>query len=219
MAKKPASNGPTEADAPRCPWCSSALPQTGLATCPTCGASLTEPEAADVPGLTKIDPEAILRSRSPSQKSRGLMGWLSGEYRDRPAEAEPKVTFEPPDDEVRREMARSRAAMHAALGSAPRAVSYPFGAASEREMSIASGEGYDGGFGLAGRWNGDAMAVTRLPVYPWSLPMPGVGILAGAERAGALGANRCSVGTSLWTRYRERRSVAPAPAAEALAGD
>ena len=122
------------------------------------------------------------------------------------------------DDEVRREMARSRAAMSAAL-AAPRAISYPFGAAGERELSIARGEGYDGGFGLAGRWSGNPMAVTRLPVYPWSLPMPGVGMLAAVERAGALGANRCSVGTSLWKRWREGADVTVAPAAEALAGD
>ena len=123
------------------------------------------------------------------------------------------------DGEVRREMARSRAAMAAALGQAPGAVSYPFGAFGVREIEIARAEGYDSGFGLAGHWTGDPMAVTRLPVYPWSLPMPGVGVLAAVERAGALGANRCAVGTSLWKRWRERGSTVPAPAVEALAGD
>lgn len=120
MGKKPAPDVPT--DAARCPWCSAALRQTGLATCPSCGASLTETDAADVPGLTRIDPAAILRSRSPSQKSRGLMGWLSGEYRDRSAEAEPKGTFEPPDDEVRREMLRMEVVALEARVEAQRAI-------------------------------------------------------------------------------------------------
>ena len=110
MAKKRVPDVPTDADPAHCPWCSAVLRVAGLTTCPTCGASLTESEAADVPGLTKIDPEAILRARSPSQKSRGLMGWLSGEYRDKPAATEPKATFEPPDDEVRREMLRMEVA-------------------------------------------------------------------------------------------------------------
>ena len=122
-------------------------------------------------------------------------------------------------DEVRREMARSRAAMAAALGRAPCAISYPFGAFGVREVEVARGEGYDSGFALAGRWSGDAMAVTRLPVYPWSLPMPGVGRLAGIERAGAAGANRCAVGTSLWKRWREERERGSVSTIEALAGD
>lgn len=123
------------------------------------------------------------------------------------------------DREVRRELARSRAAMAASLGSAPRAISYPFGAFGEREMAIARSEGYDTGFALAGRWRGDAMAATRLPVYPWSLPMPGVGALAALERAGALGANRCAVGTSLWKRWREEGEPEVSVVAEPVAGD
>jgi peptidoglycan/xylan/chitin deacetylase (PgdA/CDA1 family) len=128
------------------------------------------------------------------------------------------------DRAVRRELARSRAAMSAALGCAPRAISYPFGAFGERETAIARSEGYDVGFALAGAWKGDAMAVTRLPVYPWSLPMPGIGMLAAVERAGALGANRCAVGTSLWKRWREgsaRSESLPVitGASEPVAGD
>ena len=130
----------------------------------------------------------------------------------------PRLTWST-DAEVRREMARSRGAMAGALGAAPRAISYPFGAFGEREVAIARSEGYDTGFALAGRWSGDAMAVTRLPVYPWSLPKPGVGMLAPVERAGALGANRCAVGTSLWKRWREDREPGVAIAPEPVAGD
>ena len=121
--------------------------------------------------------------------------------------------------DVRREMSRSRAAMSAALGNAPRAISYPFGAFGARELTIARGEGYDTGFALAGRWGGDAMAVTRLPVYPWALPMPGIGALAALERAGASGANRCAVGTSVWKRWRDGRAEDLTLVAEPLAGD
>jgi peptidoglycan/xylan/chitin deacetylase (PgdA/CDA1 family) len=129
------------------------------------------------------------------------------------------------DGAVRAEMARSRSAMAAALGHSPRAISYPFGAFGSREMSMAKHEGYDAGFALAGTWSGSPMAVTRLPVYPWSLPMPGIGGLAALERVGALGANRCAVGTSIWKRWRERgaaggdRAPAAAGVAEQVAGD
>jgi peptidoglycan/xylan/chitin deacetylase (PgdA/CDA1 family) len=130
----------------------------------------------------------------------------------------PRLTWLP-DGDVRRELHHSRGAMAAALGHAPRAISYPFGALGAREVSIARAEGYDVGFALAGRWSGDAMAVTRLPVYPWALPKPGVGALAALERAGAAGANRCAVGTSLWKRWRERRDAEVPLVAEPVAGD
>lgn len=123
------------------------------------------------------------------------------------------------DYEVRREMSRSRAAMASALGRAPGAVSYPFGAFGEREIAIARGEGYESGFALAGQWSGDPMAVTRLPVYPWALPKPGIGALAALERAGASGANRCAVGTSIWKRWRERHNPDIPLITEPVAGD
>lgn len=123
------------------------------------------------------------------------------------------------DSGVRSEMHRSRTSMTAALGHAPRAVSYPFGAFGAREIAIARGEGYESGFALAGRWTGDPMAVTRLPVYPWALPMPGIGVLAAVERAGAAGANRCAVGTSIWKRWRERRDPDIPLITEPVAGD
>jgi len=121
--------------------------------------------------------------------------------------------------EVRRELAASRAEMRAALGGEPRAVSYPFGAATGRERALALEEGYEAGFALAGRWTGDPMSITRLPVYPWALPRPGIGALASVERLGAVAANRCAVGTSLWKAWRERPDAPPAIGIEALAGD
>jgi peptidoglycan/xylan/chitin deacetylase (PgdA/CDA1 family) len=124
------------------------------------------------------------------------------------------------DREVARELGLSRLAMAGALGSEPEAVSYPFGAAGDREAALARAEGYAAGFALAGSWRGDPMSVTRLPVYPWSLPIPGVGALGGVERAAAVVANRCAVGTTLWQRLTARAPGAvAAPDAVPIAGD
>ena len=96
-----------------------------------------------------------------------------------------------------RELGRSRADLADALDAAPRAVSYPFGASRVREHAMACDAGYDLGFTLNASWTGDAMAIPRLPVYMWSLRIPGVGALAPLERLVATGANRAAVGTSL----------------------
>jgi peptidoglycan/xylan/chitin deacetylase (PgdA/CDA1 family) len=80
------------------------------------------------------------------------------------------------------ELGRSRRAVEAALGTAPRAISYPFGAADAR----------------GGRWSGDALRIPRSPVHCWSLRLPVVGRLGHLERAVSAIASRCSVGTSIW---------------------
>src|SRR3972149_1635355 len=59
--------GPTSDSDLVCPWCSATLPSADVERCPSCGAALKEPDAA-VPGVTQIDVDAILKSRSPSQK-------------------------------------------------------------------------------------------------------------------------------------------------------
>lgn len=110
------------------------------------------------------------------------------------------------------ELSSSRRALRIALDAPARVVSYPFGAAGGRETAVARAEGYEAGMALSGRWKGDLMAITRLPVYPWSLPTPGVGLLAGVERGAALVANRCAVGTTLLQRLGNRewqRQCAP----------
>ena len=106
------------------------------------------------------------------------------------------------DGAVFDEMARSRETMRVALGEAPEVVSYPFGAAGQREFALAQEAGYEAGFVLPERWTGNAMAIPRLPVYPWTTPTPGRGPLRAIEWMGAVGANRCSVGTSYWRRWR-----------------
>ena len=92
---------------PRCMWCSAELPSTTEVTCPTCGATLIGEGDNQVPGVTAIDAEAIIRAgrdAKPRQRSR-LMSWLSGEYpeEDRPA---PPGSLDPPTADVRREMLR-----------------------------------------------------------------------------------------------------------------
>ena len=113
-------------------------------------------------------------------------------------------------DAVAREMTESRRALARALDVVPWAVSYPFGAAGSRERRIARDAGYTAGFDLAARWGGDVMAIPRRPVYLWAPPTPGVGPLAALEWIGAVGANRCSVGTTLLQRVR-RNPEAPDP--------
>lgn len=115
----------------------------------------------------------------------------------------PRLTWLP-EDAARSELSRSRVALAAALDVEGAAVSYPFGAAGEREWRLAREAGYTSGFSLATPWRGEPMAIARLPVYLWAPPLPGVGLLALLERWGAIGANRCAVGTSVWQRFQAR---------------
>lgn len=103
--QQPSGGGPVPQSPSICPWCSVELPDPGAEQCPSCGAALHGPDAAEVPGVTRVDHEALLRARAPAQRSRGLVGWLSGEYQAEAA-AEPPGTFAPPADDVRREMLR-----------------------------------------------------------------------------------------------------------------
>ncbi|MBI3747183.1 MAG: hypothetical protein HY264_11800 [Chloroflexi bacterium] len=97
--------GPDSASAPICPWCSAPLKTGTEETCPSCGAALHEVAESEVPGVTRVDHEAILKARAPAQRGRGLIGWLSGEYEAGPApEAAGSIAL--PDEAVRREMIR-----------------------------------------------------------------------------------------------------------------
>ena len=106
MSEEQLSGGGVSSEAgPVCPWCSAALPSDHEERCPSCGAALHEAASSDVPGVTQVDHEALLKGRPVTQKSRGLIGWLSGEY-EAETEHTPPGTLEPPDDAVRREMLR-----------------------------------------------------------------------------------------------------------------
>jgi peptidoglycan/xylan/chitin deacetylase (PgdA/CDA1 family) len=106
------------------------------------------------------------------------------------------------DAAVARELMESRVDLVHALDVEPRAVSYPFGACSARERSLARIAGYEIGLTVNARWTGDPMAVPRLPVYVWSLRRPGTGPLSRLERIAATLANQTSIGTALWRRAR-----------------
>lgn len=96
------------------------------------------------------------------------------------------------------EMSRSRAAIEAALGTAVTAVAYPFGAVTRSVMDAATQAGYEIGFSVGGRWNGDPFSVPRAAVHCWSPRLPAVGAFGAFERAASTAAARCSVGTALW---------------------
>jgi peptidoglycan/xylan/chitin deacetylase (PgdA/CDA1 family) len=109
---------------------------------------------------------------------------------------------------LRRELVASREALRGALDIEVRAISYPFGAAGERERDAVRDAGYELGLMLGGRWSGDALAVPRTPVYSWAPPRPGVGRLAPIERAVGRVANRCAVGTTVLQRLSARLETA-----------
>jgi hypothetical protein len=95
------------APVPRCMWCSAPLSSENEATCPSCGATLIEEADHQVPGVTAIDAEAIVRgARATRPKSRSrIMSWISGEYQEDEKPA-PPGSLAPPPIEVRREMLR-----------------------------------------------------------------------------------------------------------------
>jgi hypothetical protein len=95
---------PTRPVAPsRCPWCSAELSGDPV-NCPSCGATLREEANAEIPGVTQLDPASSATAR-PAPRSRGLLGWLSGEYESAEGATE-RASVEPPSDAVRVEMAR-----------------------------------------------------------------------------------------------------------------
>jgi len=96
------SDAADAATGPRCPWCSAELKEDPV-SCPSCGAALREETGAEIPGVTQLDPASTETAR-PAPRSRGLIGWLSGQYE---AEApNERASVEPPTEEVRAEMAR-----------------------------------------------------------------------------------------------------------------
>lgn len=99
-----ASNTDGATAAPVCPWCSAPLSAADTDTCPTCGAALRGEIVEQLPGLTAIDAQALIRSKNQPKPRSRLLSWLSGESDDdvyRPGDAK-AVAF--PDLDVRREM-------------------------------------------------------------------------------------------------------------------
>ena len=99
---------PTTGTAPRCQWCSAPLPAADLETCPSCGATLSSaPDTGEIRGVTTLDTEAILRSRSEVSRPRSrLLSFITGEEPVELGGPEEAESLAPPDDDVRREMLR-----------------------------------------------------------------------------------------------------------------
>ncbi len=93
---------------PRCMWCSAELPSDSEVACPSCGATLIGEGESQVPGVTAIDAQAIVRSTQAAKaRSRSrLMSWLSGEYDEGMDKPSPPGSVSLPSPEVRREMLR-----------------------------------------------------------------------------------------------------------------
>lgn len=93
----------------RCPWCSAPLVTGDEVSCPSCGAILTSDTEPQVPGVTAIDAEAIVRgvrATSPPRRSR-LLSWISGDVsEDEETTPSPHESLALPPVEVRREILR-----------------------------------------------------------------------------------------------------------------
>lgn len=93
----------------RCQWCSAELPAPDVERCPSCGATLTSATGTEpqLPGVTALDPEAILRARSEATRPRNrILSFLTGEVATDAGRPADPASFAPPSDEVRREMLR-----------------------------------------------------------------------------------------------------------------
>ena len=90
-----------------CPWCSAALPDPAVATCPSCGAALKGSVDESLPGLTTIDAGAIVRAKQTAIRPRSrLLSWLSGDDGDEIFTKAEGNALEPPALEVKREIFR-----------------------------------------------------------------------------------------------------------------
>ena len=101
------------------------------------------------------------------------------------------------DQRLEAELVLSRQALESALGATASAIAYPFGSVSARETRAAIRAGYSIGFGVGGRWLGDALLVPRSPVHCWSPDLPVGGIHAWAAGLASAAAARCAIGTTL----------------------
>jgi hypothetical protein len=93
-----------------CTWCSAALPDPQATTCPSCGATLVVDAEPQLPGVTALDADAIIRAaRAPLQRPRSrILSWIAGDYEDDdPGSAPaPPGSLAPPPPDVQREMLR-----------------------------------------------------------------------------------------------------------------
>jgi hypothetical protein len=93
----------------RCPWCSAALPDPDANQCPSCQAQLTSTTGSEpqLPGVTTLDAEAILKARAEVARPRSrLFSFITGEAPPETGAPASPTSLAPPSDDVRREMLR-----------------------------------------------------------------------------------------------------------------
>lgn len=101
------ADDPAVAAVPRCPWCSAPLSSATSETCPECGATLLGPSAdqQQLPGVTTLDTDAILRARSAVSRPRSrLLSFITGDVEESTATSGSPDSIAPPSEDVRREM-------------------------------------------------------------------------------------------------------------------
>ena len=96
-----------------CPWCSTPIPAT-VNACPNCGALVEGAIAADIPGLTVVDPTASLdKPDDPKRTNVGHDVWSGAAFGttapategvEPPTPADEHEAVEPPSEAVRIEM-------------------------------------------------------------------------------------------------------------------
>ena len=92
---------------PRCPWCSAVLSSLTLAACPSCGATLHGDGEAQLPGVTTLDTNAILRAKSAVSRPRNrFLSFITGEVDEGGTTPSDLDSIAPPSDAVLREMRR-----------------------------------------------------------------------------------------------------------------
>jgi hypothetical protein len=94
----------------RCPWCSAELSIPGAERCLVCGAALVSQTGgpdAEIKGVTTLDTDAILRSRSEGANPvNRLLSFITGEAPPETGGPASSESLARPSDDVRREMLR-----------------------------------------------------------------------------------------------------------------
>lgn len=91
----------------RCTWCSAPLPAGDPPNCPSCGATLASAAEPQLPGVTTLDTEAILRARSSVSRPRSrILSFITGDVEAPESTVPAGESLAPPSAEVRREMLR-----------------------------------------------------------------------------------------------------------------
>src|SRR4029079_6123734 len=83
----------------RCPCCSATLSSSTLATCPSCGATLHGDGEPQLPGVTTLDTDAILRAKSSVSRPRNrFLSFITGEVDESGTTAADLDSIAPPTD-------------------------------------------------------------------------------------------------------------------------